>query len=320
MNTSTKARARIYNPMTSQITDYEETLESIVDLKIQSFDQNRTLSLKETDEKFTLNTLRLKTPQDTTTPKQEYTHFVSKIIQEIQLNHFSKIVAAQKQCFEYNAIDFEACFLRLIDSFPDTFVYMYYIDESIWIGASPEIIGIYHAPIFKTISLAGTTYDVSAHFNSKEKEEQDIVTNYMSELLSQYGSELEISPTDTFKYGDLKHLINQFSLKIENAEIVEALIHQIHPSPALSGLPKQESIDFILKNEPIKRDWYCGLSHFREINGDSYAFAHIRCAKISAQQITYYAGAGIISNSNPEHEYIETCKKIDSLKRILVSE
>jgi isochorismate synthase len=93
-------------------------------------------------------------------------------------------------------------------------------------------------------------------------------------------------------------------------------VQTIHPSPALAGMPKEKSVKFILENEPIQRNFYTGLVsiHFMD---SAYSFATIRCAKITENQIIFYAGAGITKDSIAEAEWQETLEKIAVLKKAI---
>jgi isochorismate synthase EntC len=84
-------------------------------------------------------------------------------------------------------------------------------------------------------------------------------------------------------------------------------------------MPKEKSLDFILSNEPIQREFYSGLVSLT-IDEKKYSFATIRCARFSANQIRYYAGAGITMDSDPQAEWEETLLKMEVLKKAIFSD
>jgi isochorismate synthase len=97
------------------------------------------------------------------------------------------------------------------------------------------------------------------------------------------------------------------------------MIHNIHPSPAICGYPKDESKALILDLEPIEREIYTGLVTISIQPREKYSFAILRCVKYSANQKVFFAGAGITSGSDPESEWFETLQKMHVIKSCLQS-
>jgi isochorismate synthase len=183
-------------------------------------------------------------------------------------------------------------------------------------GASPEIVGILENKKFSTYSLAGTI-SKNDHFSKKEYLEQEIVTDSINKILSKYQSNVVVTPKKHFNFGDIKHILNQIEIEIESKDF-KNIIKEIHPSAALSGFPKNEAIDFINQNEPQNRTFYTGLCHQIIEDDKQYAFAFLRCFEIFEKDLLFYAGGGIINDSDIETEWNETERKINSIKSIVM--
>lgn len=308
--------AAIYLPQLDDIFLFDESKQNEASLYIENFGASRRIHFKPRKHNQ-FPKFKLKNSQIDSISKETYLQWVKDCIKNIQIGEFTKLVAAQYQVESIHGEidDYLQLMRKLILRLPNTFVYLFYIDDEIWLGASPEMIGIYENKIFKTISIAGTKKEED--FTEKEIEEQAIVSKYISSHFTSANLKQD-STTKVQHFGDIRHLINEYEYTVGAEFEFEKAIHTIHPSPALAGYPKEISIDFINKNEPIQRDFYCGLVSL-SIQENKYSFATIRCARISANQIAYYAGAGITKDSDPVSEWRETLEKIDVLKRAIFS-
>jgi isochorismate synthase len=312
--------AFVYNPFSKSETVYIEANGAESDLTIVSFDKSTAYHLTKSDRglKSLLGETSLNNSDERSTSREEFVNWVKKIQDLIASNQLVKIIAAQKE-MSNATLDLQTipdCLKKLIENLPNTFIYFYYFQNCAWIGASPELIGRTLQGEFITISLAGTTETSTLDFTSKEKEEQAIVSSFIEDILVGYNGQVQRNKTDSLAYGAISHLIDEYTTPLDMPEDFGRLVEQIHPSPALSGFPKLLAIEKIESLEPIQREWYCGHSIVRE-GSEHYAFAHIRCAKITANQLIYFAGAGITRDSIAEKEYVETKTKINILKEFI---
>jgi isochorismate synthase len=312
-----KSFASIYIPQLSESFFFEESEEMGHSMYIENFGATRKLTYKLITNK-TFPVFQLKKSNSVSISGETFQTWVKHCIENIVGGEFSKLVAAQYQVekIKEEILDWNILFQNLINRLPNTFIYMFYIDENIWLGASPELVGVCKNNTFKTISLAGTRSNED--FTAKEVEEQSIVSNFITSQFTKTIDKSE-SATRILPFGSIQHLINEYTFKMDDNFDFEKTIQSIHPSPALSGMPKEKSVAFILENEPIERDFYSGLVSVT-FDNEKYSFATIRCARFSANQVRYYAGAGITIDSNPEEEWKETLNKIDVLKNAMYNE
>ena len=306
--------AAINIPQLDQIFLFDESEDGDASMYIENFGASKKICFQ-IRKKNSFPKIKLNNSDLTSISEEDYIKWVQYCISNIQNGEFSKLVAAQRmvESCSGNLLDFQRLFKKLILFLPNTFVYLFYINGEIWLGASPEIIGIYKKNSFTTISIAGTKKE--EEFTEKEKEEQAIVSNFISSQFTHIALKRD-SVTRVQEYGEIRHLVNEYEYKVNKEFDFEKAIHNIHPSPALAGFPVDKSIDFISKFEPIDRDFYCGLVSL-SIQNEKYSFATIRCARLTANQIAFYAGAGITKDSCPEAEWLETLEKMEVLKKVL---
>lgn len=253
----------------------------------------------------------------TSNNSENYTTIVSKAISDIIHGDLKKVVLARSfSQYLPDTFNLKTFFESLCNMYEHAFVYCIGLKNEIWIGATPEVFLQKTNDQFLTYALAGTKSLISEYtFGDKEKIEQQFVKNYIVDLLKNNNAEaIEISELTEINAGNLKHLMNEIKFKTPTSFDI---IHNLHPTPAVCGTPLNLALDFINENENFDREFYSGFLGPVFKNGDFSFWVNLRCAKISDDVITLFAGAGITKNSLPESEWQETEKKMDTLRSIL---
>lgn len=309
-----RAFAQIYNPYTQENYFFEGAdLGQSPDFEWTSFDGKQVLGFVKSNKNVADFHPPLGKTSLSATSKNAYLTYIDAIKNAIAQQQIQKAVAARIIAIATDTSHLQSYFEALISSFPDTFVYgIYHPQSGLWIGASPELVGYLSEGVFKTISLAGTIWE-QTQFESKEQGEQEIVTDYLHKLLIENGLSVDLKQLESKSYGQISHLINEIEVSNFEPSLFENIVSKIHPSPALSGFPKDESIQFIQKNEPIDRAFYSGLVSWKISATQKLAFATIRCFQVFENQLIFYVGGGITKDSNPETEFEETQRKFQTV-------
>jgi isochorismate synthase len=225
---------------------------------------------------------------------------------------FKKVVLANQKFIAYKE-NYVTLFLKLCEQYPNAFCYLCYSNLfGAWIGASPELLIEQINPIqFRTVSLAGTLTSKIAVWSAKERNEQQLVTDFIANKLTQSNFNYELSEQNEIKVGILKHLISEFNITPSNAaaQNLTQLVSILHPTPAVAGLPRENALSFIAMNEGFERNLYAG---FFGIITDNYARINVnlRCAQLFSNGLLLYAGAGITADSDAQLEWQETQNKM----------
>lgn len=253
-------------------------------------------------ENFPENNAEMNIPQH-----EEYLQKLEKAIEIIKQNNLPKLVISRPIAKEISSINLEETYQLLCKKYPNTLCYLLISGEEIWIGATPEILGKFNKKTheFFTMSLAGTL-PVNEEWSEKEIEEQKPVTHYISEILKKYVTLSEVEESETYNHisGNIKHLRTDFTAKIEDNRL-EKLIEELHPTPAVCGIPKDFCKEKIIEIEQYNREFYAGYIKI-ETEEEIYYFVNLRCAKIYKNQVIAFAGGGITALSSPEKEWRET--------------
>ena len=107
--------------------------------------------------------------------------------------------------------------------------------------------------------------------------------------------------------------------KVENICPFE-LLKNLHPSPAVSGYPKKEALDWINTLESFPRGNYASPMGWVDSSGNASFLLAIRGARYIEENIEFTAGSGIVSGSVLDKEIDEIKLKFESIvKQIFFS-
>ena len=119
------------------------------------------------------------------------------------------------------------------------------------------------------------------------------------------------------KLHNMYHLETPIQGKLNDEYDLFDVIETLHPTPAVAGYPAQESKQWLLENEHYHRGWYTGAFGWLEGNQNGELSVMLRCALIKDNQLTIFAGAGLIAESDPEIEWQETESKMQTILEML---
>jgi para-aminobenzoate synthetase component 1 len=81
------------------------------------------------------------------------------------------------------------------------------------------------------------------------------------------------------------------------------------PGGSITGAPKIRAMQIIEELEPTRRNIYTGALGYMGFNGITDLSILIRTLVQKQNQILFQVGSGIVSDSDPESEYLETLAK-----------
>jgi isochorismate synthase len=258
--------------------------------------------------------------------KEDFESLVSKGIQAIENQEFKKVVLSRKEIVELKNFDLVATFEKLVQLYPNAFVYCFYHPKvGVWLGATPEQLVKANVNVFETMALAGTQKDYGSDeivWEKKEREEQQYVTDYIVDQLQEVALEVSVTEPYSVKAGSVWHLKTDIWGVLNDGFSLKQVVHLLHPTPAVCGLPKEVSKAFILENENYDRTFYTGFlgelnTSFAVDSVSSDLFVNLRCMQISDSQAHLYMGCGITKDSIPENEWMESVNKSMTMKKVL---
>lgn len=204
-----------------------------------------------------------------------------------------------------------------------------------WLTATPEILLSNTGGLWQTIALAGTMRLEGDDLNSegehvlwstKNIQEQRYVATYLTECLEQFTGDFNECGPYTARAGHLVHLRSDFTFTLPDEQHLGDVLMTLHPTPAVCGLPKPQTFDFIQKNEHSPRRYYSGFmgpillpSSTLHLPPSTHLYVSLRCMQLLPDGYRLYAGGGLLPDSVEEQEWQETEAKMETMRNLLNS-
>ena len=209
--------------------------------------------------------------------------------------------------------------------------YMFYFDFEDFhvVGASPEILvrledgTVTVRPIAGTRKRGATPEEdaaLAAELLADEKERAehlqllDLGRNDCGRVVK-VGS---VKVTEQFvieRYSHVMHIVSNVEGRLRDDEGPVSVLKATFPAGTVSGAPKVRAMEIIDELEPSKRGVYAGAVGYLGFNGDMDLAIAIRTAVLKDGRIYVQAGAGIVADSDPDSEWVETQNKARALLR-----
>ena len=199
--------------------------------------------------------------------------------------------------------------------------------QNAFIGSTPERLYYRKGNQLFTEALAGTVAvsdnpietEKNAQWLLKDTKniyENQLVVEDIEAHLNTYVEAFEVHSPEIKRLHNVQHLRRRIEAILKADVLDQDCLRQIHPTAAIAGLPRAKATQFIAKNEPFKRGWYAGTLGIFNPQEAEFCVT-LRSAKIEHNQITLYAGAGIVKESEPVSEWQEIERKSQALAKLL---
>ena len=118
-------------------------------------------------------------------------------------------------------------------------------------------------------------------------------------------------------YNNVFHLVAKVTAKISNEYDAIDVIRTLGPAGSITGCPKSEAIKVIEAQEKTPRGFYTGNMGYIDFNGNFDLNVMIRSLHFFEGQVQFGLGSGIVYDSDPAAEYMETLDKGATIFRVL---
>ena len=259
----------------------------------------------------------------------EFRALVESAIDFIRATQISKIVVSRMtETALPPHFDPTHTFEQLCSRYPQAFVALVAIpDVGTWMCASPELLLALDQGELSTMALAGTQARPAnlpldqVRWGNKEVVEQALVSDYIREFFHKAGiDDLQETGPQTVAAGNVVHLQSTFHVHRTGEALLTVanqVLHKLHPTSAVCGMPKDKALSFILAEETYDRSFYSGFLGPVHVGGQSSLYVNLRCMQLQATTATLYVGAGITADSVPAAEWRETVLKSETLLNVL---
>ncbi len=117
------------------------------------------------------------------------------------------------------------------------------------------------------------------------------------------------------RYSHVMHIVSNVEGKLKPGLSALDVLRASFPAGTVSGAPKVRAMEIIDELEPSKRGIYAGAVGYLGFNGDMDLAIAIRTAVVKDGMLYAQAGAGIVADSVPANEWMETLNKARAVVR-----
>ena len=223
--------------------------------------------------------------------------------------------------------------LRRVNPSPYMF-YLRYGDLHV-VGSSPEVLVRLEDGLVETRAIAGTRRRGRDADDDKRMEE---------ELISDPKERAEHIMLVDLGRNDIGRVCKAGTVRVNEMMVIERYSHVMHivsnvigeldprydqfdllqacfPAGTVTGAPKIRSMEIIEELEPSNRGLYAGAVGYFSFQGNMDTCITIRTIVIKGKKAYVQAAAGIVADSEPEKEYLETTNKMKGMiKAIEIAE
>ncbi len=217
--------------------------------------------------------------------------------------------------------------LRVINPSP----YMYYIDtgDAKLVGSSPEILVRLEGRKIILRPIAGTRkrgeteeedtlLESELREDPKEKAEHIMLVDLGRNDVGRVAVIGSVKVTDLMtveRYSHVMHLVSNVEGNLKNGLDAFDVLRACFPAGTVTGAPKVRAMEIIEDLEPTRRGPYAGAIGYFGYSGNMDTCITIRTLVIKDNKVYVQAGAGIVADSIPLREYVETLNKAMGMMR-----
>ncbi|MFH1387238.1 MAG: anthranilate synthase component I [bacterium] len=260
------------------------------------------------------------------TTEEEFKTIVKKAKAYIRSGDIIQVVLSQRLKTETKLAPFDIYRkLRMINPSP----YMYYLDlgRTKVIGASPEVMVRLEGKTATLRPIAGTRprgkteeadkkLAVELLASKKERAEHimlvDLGRNDLGRVCD-YGTVKVTEEMTIERYSHVMHIVSNVTGKLKKGKDSIDLLKACFPAGTVSGAPKVRAMEIIDELENLKRGLYAGCVGYLSFSGDLDTAIAIRTILLKDNEAFIQAGAGIVMDSDPGKEHLETLNKARAL-------
>ncbi|WP_077624998.1 isochorismate synthase [Sediminibacillus massiliensis] len=255
---------------------------------------------------------------------------VGQTTDKIKNSDIEKIVLARElRVYFQDSVKLSAVLDKLVEAQTNSYVFAFENGKDCFLGASPErLVKVEERRLLSTC-LAGTAprgdtegedreIGYTLLHDQKNLHEHRFVVEMIREAVEACCRNVKV-PDEPVLYPlkNLQHLYTPVEAELDSKFSILDVVKRLHPTPALGGKPRMQSMKFIREDEQLDRGWYgAPVGWMDPYQNGEFAVA-IRSALIQESEASLFAGCGVVKDSLPEEEYEETNIKFTPMLSVL---
>lgn len=258
----------------------------------------------------------------------EWVASVAEATARIRAGELDKVVLAREITVDADAdLPIDTVLLRLSRSYPDC--YLYLVDG--FCGASPELLVGRSDDLVQSHPMAGSAprrgdpaadRRLAANLlaSTTYRHEHQVTVDAVHDGLLAFSSYVDYEPEPSVvALANVQHLATWVEGRLSHppASVLE-LVDALHPTPAVCGRPRDAALRVIAELEGLDRDRYAGAVGWVDAAGNGRFAVSLRGATIVGPSASVIAGVGLVGDSDPDTELVETRAKLQAMLGVLI--
>ena len=268
-------------------------------------------------------------PFRSTHTQAEYEQMVRDAKEEIVAGEIFQVVLSQRWETEFPTAEALTLYRTLRSINPSPYMFLLRTHECTLVGASPEMLVRVTGDLAETRPIAGTrprgathaedlAHELSLLEDPKENAEHlmlvDLGRNDLGRVCASGTVEVE-DFNHVERYSHVMHMVTDVHGHLrEDRTPVDAFL-SCFPAGTVSGAPKIRAMELIDRFEHSRRGPYAGAVAYFAFNGNLDSCITIRTVTLANDRAYVQAGGGIVFDSDPSAEYMETVNKSLAVRR-----
>ncbi len=209
-------------------------------------------------------------------------------------------------------------FLEFFTRQPVPFGFFLETENFYVISGSMELFLKKEGNLLRSSPIKGTSRDPRLLVESpKERAENLMITDMMRNDIGRVAEIGSVRVEELFKVSPYKTLYQMHSTVVGRTnKSLREIIKATFPPASVTGAPKRRAVEIIDELEPHARGYYCGVGGLVEENGNFTLSVLIRTAYGVEDNLSYFAGCGIVWDSDPVREWEELLLKTKAFYKL----
>ncbi|MDI6753621.1 MAG: anthranilate synthase component I [Thermodesulfobacteriota bacterium] len=258
--------------------------------------------------------------------REEFIKKVERAKEYIRAGDVIQVVLSQRFSTELHCDPFDVYrALRSIN--PSPYLFYLQMDDTVLLGASPEVMVRLEGNQIELRPLAGTRRRGKTEEEDREMEkdlladEKERAEHIMLVDLGRndVGRVAEIGSVEVTelmgveRYSHVMHIVSNVRGLLAPGKTAFDVFRAAFPAGTVTGAPKIRAMEIIEELEPVRRGSYAGAVGYFSFSKNMDTCITIRSVLIREGKAYIQAGAGIVADSEPEREFEETLNKAQAI-------
>ncbi|QDH70513.1 aminodeoxychorismate synthase component I [Marilutibacter alkalisoli] len=262
---------------------------------------------------------------------QRYLDGVTRVLEYLRAGDVFQVNLSRGWRARFDRVlDPAALFQRLREHNPAPFAGIFSTGQGSVVSASPERLVSVRGEVVETRPIAGTRPRMAGDNDverirelvghPKERAEHvmliDLERNDLGRVCTPGSVEVDELMT-VESYAHVHHIVSNVRGRLRDDATPGQVIRAVFPGGTITGCPKVRCMQIIAELEAVGRGAYTGAMGWLNRDGDLDLNILIRSAEVEGDLLRFRTGAGIVADSDPQHELGETRAKARGMLRAL---